>query len=143
MKDGSISAGMLKYKHKARSTFDAGFQVSLKMIQRLDELVRKEACAPPLNREPKVAKKEEKKENADDQQEGSENEADTRDEARWDFKPDVEFEIVFKGFGHGKQAFFAAMMSSEGRQVRSLVWKFQDRTPLKMGGTRSKKARRL
>lgn len=54
-----------------------------------------------------------------------------------------ELEILFKGFGQGRLALESVLMTSEGDKVRPLVCRVTDRTPIKIGGTRARKARRL
>lgn len=119
---GQISAGLLKYRHKQRSTFDAGFKVTLQMIKRIEE---------------EADKKRETEIDEPVSEDGEMKEAGRRK------LPAMEIEVVFNGFGQGKQAFFAAMMSSEGNKIRPLVTRFTDRTHIKIGGERSPKARRL
>lgn len=53
----------------------------------------------------------------------------------------TELEVVWKGFGQGRDAVFRTLMGAEGDQVRSLVKRVTDATPLKIGGTRAKKRR--
>lgn len=50
-------------------------------------------------------------------------------------------EIIWKGFGQGREAVYRALLSSEGTQVRNLVRRVSDNTALKIGGTRPKKRR--
>jgi len=52
-------------------------------------------------------------------------------------------EIVFKGFGQGRDAMQKALLAAEGQQIRPFVSRLTDKTPVKIGGTRAKKARRL
>lgn len=52
-------------------------------------------------------------------------------------------EIIFKGFGQGRDAMQKALLASEGEQIRPFVARLTDKTPVKIGGTRAKKARRL
>ncbi|KDQ17465.1 hypothetical protein BOTBODRAFT_93374, partial [Botryobasidium botryosum FD-172 SS1] len=52
-------------------------------------------------------------------------------------------QLWFKGFGQGREAFFRALMAAEGEVVRGLVTRITDYTPIKIGGTRSKKRRVL
>ncbi|KAL0580754.1 hypothetical protein V5O48_001219 [Marasmius crinis-equi] len=52
-------------------------------------------------------------------------------------------ELFFKGFGQGRDALQKALLAAEGDPIRKLVISVTDRTPIKIGGTRSKKARRL
>lgn len=55
----------------------------------------------------------------------------------------LEVDLFFKGFGQGRDALYRALMTSEGQAVRLLVSTMTDRTAIKIGGTRAKKARRL
>jgi small subunit ribosomal protein S11 len=52
-------------------------------------------------------------------------------------------ELVYRGFGQGREAVTKAILGNEGRNIRPLVTKLSDSTRLKFGGTRSKKPRRL
>jgi small subunit ribosomal protein S11 len=58
-------------------------------------------------------------------------------------KGDVQVELYFRGFGQGREAMKTALLAVEGTEVRRLVSQIQDRTPIKIGGTRAPKARRL
>ncbi|KZS97526.1 translational machinery component [Sistotremastrum niveocremeum HHB9708] len=51
--------------------------------------------------------------------------------------------VLFKGFGQGREAVFRALLTSDGALVKELVTRLTDTTPIKIGGTRAKKARRL
>jgi small subunit ribosomal protein S11 len=55
----------------------------------------------------------------------------------------LEVDLFLKGFGQGREALQKALLSGEGDNVRVLVGSVTDRTPIKIGGTRSKKAKRL
>lgn len=55
----------------------------------------------------------------------------------------ARFEVLFKGFGRGREAVYKALMTSEGDGVRPFVTRVTDNTPIKIGGTRAKKTRRL
>ena len=55
----------------------------------------------------------------------------------------VRLEIVFKGRGMGRDALQKALMMSEGELVRRLVIRLTDKTPIKIGGVRAQKARRM
>ena len=57
--------------------------------------------------------------------------------------PRARFEVIFKGFGQGRDAVFKALMTSEGDEVRPYVVRVTDNTPIKIGGTRARKTRRL
>ena len=52
-------------------------------------------------------------------------------------------EVIYRGFGAGREAVTKAILGSEGRRIRGLVVRLSDSTRLKFGGTRSKKPRRL
>ncbi|KAF2746478.1 mitochondrial ribosomal protein-like protein subunit S18 [Sporormia fimetaria CBS 119925] len=52
-------------------------------------------------------------------------------------------ELVYRGFGAGREAVTKAILGSEGSQIRHLVVRLADSTRLKFGGVRSKKPRRL
>ncbi|PKI84681.1 hypothetical protein MVES_001318 [Malassezia vespertilionis] len=52
-------------------------------------------------------------------------------------------EVLWNGFGQGREAVFRAMMASEGEKVRGLVKVMTDKTPIKIGGVRPKKRRML
>jgi len=54
-----------------------------------------------------------------------------------------KLELIYKGFGLGRQALDSALLTTEGEKIRPLLLRMTDRTPLKIGGTRAKKARRL
>jgi small subunit ribosomal protein S11 len=55
----------------------------------------------------------------------------------------LQVDLFFKGFGQGRDALHRALMTTEGEKVRPLVSSITDRTAIKIGGTRAKKARRL
>ncbi|THH17630.1 hypothetical protein EW146_g3244 [Bondarzewia mesenterica] len=57
--------------------------------------------------------------------------------------PGTKVEILFKGFGQGRDAVYKALMTTEGENVRPVINRITDNTPIKIGGTRAKKARRL
>ncbi|KAF2791781.1 mitochondrial ribosomal protein-like protein subunit S18 [Melanomma pulvis-pyrius CBS 109.77] len=54
-----------------------------------------------------------------------------------------KLEVVYRGFGPGREAVTKAILGSEGKKIRPLIVKLSDSTRLKFGGTRSKKPRRL
>jgi small subunit ribosomal protein S11 len=55
----------------------------------------------------------------------------------------MEWELVMKEFGMGRKALISALQAVEGENVRDMLRQISDRTAIKVGGTRSKKARRL
>ncbi|KAF2495988.1 translational machinery component [Lophium mytilinum] len=54
-----------------------------------------------------------------------------------------DMEVIFRGFGPGREAVSKVIMSSEGRNVRTKIKKLTDATRLKFGGLRSPRMRRL
>lgn len=56
---------------------------------------------------------------------------------------DLQWEMFLKGFGQGREAVQKALLSAEGLPVRDLLVRVTDKTPIKIGGTRAPKARRL
>jgi len=54
-----------------------------------------------------------------------------------------DMEVIFRGFGPGREAVSKVIMSSEGRNIRKKIKKLTDATRLKFGGTRSPRPRRL
>jgi small subunit ribosomal protein S11 len=55
----------------------------------------------------------------------------------------ARLEIIWNGFGQGREAVYRAILSAEGGQIRNLVTRMSDNTPIKVGGTRPKKRRML
>jgi small subunit ribosomal protein S11 len=54
-----------------------------------------------------------------------------------------KLELIYRGFGQGREAVTKAILGSEGKRIRGLIVKLSDSTRLKFGGVRSKKPRRL
>lgn len=54
-----------------------------------------------------------------------------------------DIEIVMNDFGKGRAAFVAALNGKEGTQIRKNVIRISDKTPLKFGGVRAPRIRRL
>lgn len=52
-------------------------------------------------------------------------------------------EIVYRGFGNGREAFTKVLLGNEGQNIRGLVSRVTDSTRIKFGGTRSRQVRRL
>jgi small subunit ribosomal protein S11 len=55
----------------------------------------------------------------------------------------VSVDLYFNGFGQGREALKTALMATEGSAIRDTIKNITDCTPLKIGGTRSSKTRRL
>lgn len=54
-----------------------------------------------------------------------------------------KLELIYRGFGAGREAVTKAILGAEGRRIRGLIVRLSDSTRLKFGGVRSKKPRRL
>ena len=54
-----------------------------------------------------------------------------------------KLELIYRGFGAGREAVTKAILGAEGKRIRPLIVKLSDSTRLKFGGVRSKKPRRL
>jgi small subunit ribosomal protein S11 len=54
-----------------------------------------------------------------------------------------KLELIYKGFGQGRQALDSALLTTEGENIRPILHRLTDQTPLKIGGTRARKARRI
>ena len=52
-------------------------------------------------------------------------------------------ELVFRGFGQGRDAVTKVLMGVEGNRIRDRICRVVDKTRLKIGGTRSPAPRRL
>ncbi|KAG6378909.1 mitochondrial ribosomal protein subunit S18 [Boletus reticuloceps] len=55
----------------------------------------------------------------------------------------ISLALHFVGFGKGRFAVEGVFLTSEGDRIRPLVVEVEDRTKIKIGGTRSKKKRRV
>lgn len=58
-------------------------------------------------------------------------------------KERLDIEIRLKGRGMAREALLKALTTPEGERIRSWIVRLTDVTPIKIGGTRAKKARRL
>ncbi|KAI0771945.1 hypothetical protein BD413DRAFT_547163 [Trametes elegans] len=56
---------------------------------------------------------------------------------------EFEWELFLKGFGQGRDAMLTAITTAVGAEVKESLVRVTDRTPIKIGGTRGKKARRI
>ncbi|KAI0722145.1 hypothetical protein C8T65DRAFT_628387 [Cerioporus squamosus] len=54
-----------------------------------------------------------------------------------------DWELYLKGFGQGRDAMLTALTTAVGEQVKPRLKRITDRTPLKLGGTRGQKTRRV
>ncbi|KAF2266917.1 translational machinery component [Lojkania enalia] len=58
--------------------------------------------------------------------------------------PEIEkLEVIYRGFGPGREATTKAILGKEGKRIRPLICRLTDSTRLKFGGTRSPAMRRL
>lgn len=54
----------------------------------------------------------------------------------------MKIDLFCKGFGLGRDALFKALTTAQGDGVRTRIVSITDRTPIKIGGTRSRKRKR-
>lgn len=95
----SISSGNLGFRKGARGTFDAGYQLGVYLMNRIQQ----QGLLPSVQR----------------------------------------VEVVFRGFGQGRDALSKILLGVEGQILRNRIIRVVDATRLKIGGTRSPKPRRL
>ncbi|PCH41363.1 translational machinery component [Wolfiporia cocos MD-104 SS10] len=57
-------------------------------------------------------------------------------------KEDLRWELYLNGFGQGREAVQKALLAGEGERVKDALVRITDKTPIKIGGTRSKKMKR-
>jgi small subunit ribosomal protein S11 len=93
-----FSGGSCGFKKSHRSSYEAGYQVAVRMFKRVEMELGKTSA---------------------------------------------EIHLYLNGFGQGRDAVQKALLTSEGDGIRSFIVTVTDKTPLKIGGTRSKKTRRL
>ncbi|KAI0637891.1 hypothetical protein C8Q77DRAFT_396616 [Trametes polyzona] len=58
-------------------------------------------------------------------------------------RTDFEWQLFLKGFGQGRDAMLTAITTAVGANVKPRLVRVTDRTPIKIGGTRGMKARRI
>jgi len=116
LKAGSWSGGACGFKGVNRSGYEAGYQCAVRAFARIKQLAQDEGAGAGAGA------------------------AGLRLLAH---APRARFEVLFSGFGQGRDAVFKALMTSEGDDVRPYVLRVTDNTPIKIGGTRAKKTRRL
>ncbi|KAK4053073.1 hypothetical protein OIV83_001808 [Microbotryomycetes sp. JL201] len=59
------------------------------------------------------------------------------------WSPPTDLEIIWKGFGQGRDAVYRTLMGGQGESIQRIVKRVTDATPLKIGGTRPKKKRTI
>ncbi|ODV85191.1 hypothetical protein CANARDRAFT_28485 [[Candida] arabinofermentans NRRL YB-2248] len=59
------------------------------------------------------------------------------------FKDGGNLELVVREYGKGRKAFFDAMKGKEGSGIREYITRMSDYTPVKFGGVKSPKPRRI
>ncbi|PVF96004.1 hypothetical protein CPB86DRAFT_710079 [Serendipita vermifera] len=129
---GWASGGSCHYKKVNRSTYEAGYAASVRIVRRVEEVFRhimeggRIEDLPPM-KEVKGA------------QEGSP----PRPASGGSATNFMRIRVVYTGFGVGRDAFNAAILSAEGSFVRGLIGQVQDKTPIKIGGCRGRKIRRI
>ncbi|KAF7301478.1 putative 37S ribosomal protein S18, mitochondrial [Mycena indigotica] len=55
---------------------------------------------------------------------------------------DFRVDLFVKGFGQGREALLKSLATAQGDDVRRYITSITDRTPIKIGGTRSRKMKR-
>ncbi|PLW09490.1 hypothetical protein PCANC_22317 [Puccinia coronata f. sp. avenae] len=108
-----VTAGSVGFKRGRRQEYEAATQASLAMFNKIRDLLK---LAPLARASSSPAKK--------------------------DGAP-RELEIVFNGFGVGRDAFMASLLNSQATDLRELVRSLRDSTTVKIGGPRPKKRRRV
>ena len=58
-------------------------------------------------------------------------------------RADLQWQLMLNGFGQGRDAMLTALTTSVGENVRGRLKRVTDRTPIKIGGTRGQKKRRI
>lgn len=118
----SLSAGKLGLRNSQRATYDACYQLTTyffrKMMEKQWRLGGKKATSNPLLtfeaiKTPRLGNKS------------------------------LGIEVVFRGFGPGREAFQKCLLGTEGKFLRGLISRVTDSTRLKFGGCRSRNVRRL
>jgi len=118
----SLSCGNIGLRHSQRSTYDACFQLAAYTFRKMAEKQWRVGGKKMTHNPMKTL-------------------ADIR-------RPGAQYggtgiEVIFRGFGAGREAFQKALLGTEGRMIKPLIAKVTDSTRLKFGGTRSPKVRRL
>ena len=111
----SLSTGNIGFRKGQRGSFDAAFQLAAYVMRSIQERGLLRAPSAP----------------------GAAAASDSVEE------PIARLEVVFRGFGDGREAVTKALLGNEGRLLRGRVVKVADATRLKFGGTRSPNPRRL
>lgn len=55
----------------------------------------------------------------------------------------AHLEVLWNGFGQGREAVYRALLAGEGQKTKNLISKMTDKTAIKIGGVRPKKRRML
>ena len=127
-----VTCGALGFKKAQRGTFEAATRTTGRML----ELIEQVGCAgyvnlplclcdDPISIHRSVVRKTKK------------------DGVRVRDPPPTTIELIFKGFGPGREAVVAALQTDRGSFVRRMIKRVTDATPIKIGGTRPKKRRML
>lgn len=140
-KKGWISSGVLRFRKANRSSYEAGYQCAAWMFRRIAEEIYQlnkpeDEADPGLAAWSTPVNKKNAKASA----------AQAAAAARvlpTVLKANIELTLKFDGFGPGRDAVYRALLTQEGEPTAKLVRWITDCTPLKIGGTRAKKMRRL
>ncbi|KAL9932946.1 hypothetical protein V8E36_008201 [Tilletia maclaganii] len=121
----SASGGTAGFKKSQRSGYEAGYRAAFQMFNHIADYRRSLGHGVGANPNSAAARRQ-----------GNLVTLQARG-------PDVLLETIWAGFGQGREAVFRAMMTNEGQEIRSLVRRLTDATPIKIGGVRPKKRRML
>lgn len=129
---GWASGGSCHYKKVNRSTYEAGYSASIRIIRRVEEAFQHVAGGGKIE---ELAPMKEVKGATSTLSEALRSQGTSRSPFR--------VRVVYTGFGTGREAFNAAVLSADGAFMRGLIVQVQDKTPIKVGGCRGKKTRRV
>ncbi|KAI8458736.1 hypothetical protein BY996DRAFT_4576809, partial [Phakopsora pachyrhizi] len=113
-----VTSGSVGFKRGRRQDYEAATQASLKMLNNIRDILKipKSSSSSSSSQDHRVTVRE---------------------------GIPREFEIVFDGFGVGRDAFFSTIMNSQSTDLREMVRSIRDVTTVRIGGTRPKKIRRV
>ncbi|KAH9820523.1 hypothetical protein DFH28DRAFT_628240 [Melampsora americana] len=130
-----VTAGSVGFKRGKRQEYEAATQATLAMFKKIKELISQgsdsnlSGIGSLINSTEILTK----------------NSVSSIDVNKRSIKEGLprELEIVFDGFGNGRDAFMSSLMGAQGIGIRELIRSVRDKTILKIGGPRPKKRRRV
>lgn len=143
----SSSGGKVGFKGSNRSGYEAGYRTALDVFTVISER-RYEWQNPSAGKSKKRRKSKPSAAAAAAGAEGQAANAQGQQEQEVSRGLDLptrppltSVEVVWNGFGEGREAVLKALSSSEGTEVRNMVTSMTDATRIKIGGARPKKQR--